>query len=117
MTLLTPPPDVEALALTTLQDLGGIKVWAYDSAPGQHAITEATSLQVDVRAGTKKSAHDRAYTARSRLLALPGAVWDAGTVHRVDVESGPLWQPDQDGAPRYILRVTLHYRALRSTTP
>ena len=116
MTLLTPPPDVEALALATLQDLGGIKVWAYDSAPGQHAITEATSLQIDVRASAKQKARDRAYAARSRLLALPGSAWDAGVVHRVDEVSGPMWVPDQDGAPRYVLRVTLHYRARLSTT-
>lgn len=107
----TPPPDVEALLVSTLSGLGGIKVWAYDSGPGQWALKEVTAVQVDVRASSKQAARDRAYAARSLMLALPGGTWDAGTVHRVDIVSGPAWVPDQDGAPRYVLRASLHYRA------
>lgn len=105
------PPDVEALVLDTLQALGGIKVWAVDSAPAMHAILEQTQVQVDVRASSKKRARDRSYDARALVLQLPQATWDAGVVNRVDIDSGPAWVPDDDGAPRYVFRATLHYHA------
>lgn len=104
-----PPPDVEAHVFGALADLGGIKVWAYDSGPVLHAIFERTALQVDVRASSKKAARDRAYTARSRLLALADTEWQDGRVARVEVLSGPLWVPDDDGAPRYVTRVAVEY--------
>ena len=116
MTNLTPPPDIEAWVYSNLKSLGGITVFAYDSAPGQHYINEDTGLQVDCRASSKARARDRAYDARSRLLALVGAPWDAGIVQGVTVDTGPSWLPDEDGAPRYTLRVMVKYRSARSTT-
>lgn len=104
-----PPPDVEAHVYGVLSDLGGIKVWAYDSGPLVHAIFERTALQVDVRASSKKAARDRAYAARSRLLALGDVEWQDGRIGRVEVLSGPLWVPDDDGAPRYVTRVAVEY--------
>jgi hypothetical protein len=105
------PPDLEAHVLTVLDALGGIRVWAYDSRPAVQNILEVTNLQVDVRAASKKTARDRAYTARALLLGLPVEAWDAGLVSEVTVVSGPLWQPDQDGAPRYVIRVAVQYQA------
>lgn len=104
-----PPPDVEAHVHGVLSDLGGIKVWAFDSGPLLHAIFERTSLQVDVRASSKKAARDRAYDARSRLLALAEVEWQDGRIGRVEVLAGPLWVPDDDGAPRYVMRVAVDY--------
>lgn len=104
------PPDVEKMVYDLLADLGGIKVWAVDSAPYMHAIVEQTTVQVDARASSKARARDRAYDARVRLLSLPGGVWQDGIVYRVDIVQGPAWIPDDDGAPRYVLRATLHYR-------
>lgn len=115
MAELAAPPDVEALLVSTLAGVGGCKVWAYDSGPKQHAIAEQTAVQVDVRAGSKARARDRAYAARSLMLALPGGAWDAGVVHKVEVVSGPAWIPDTDGAPRYVMRAVLHYRPTRTT--
>lgn len=104
-----PPPDVEQHITTTLADLGSVKVWAFDSGPLLHSIFERTSLQVDARAHSKKAARDRAYAARSRLLALADYEWQDGRVARVEVLSGPLWVPDDDGAPRYVTRVAVEY--------
>lgn len=104
------PPDLEAHVLSVLDALGGIRVWAYDSRPAMHAILEQTNLQVDVRAAKKKTARDRAYAARALLLGLALQPWDDGLVSEVTVVSGPLWQPDQDGAPRYVIRVAVQYQ-------
>lgn len=104
------PPDLESHVHDLLDALGGIRVWAYDSRPAMNGILEVTNLQVDVRAASKKSARDRAYAARALLLGLPGEAWDAGLVSEVTVVSGPLWQPDQDGAPRYVIRVAVQYQ-------
>jgi hypothetical protein len=103
-------PDMEAAAYALLRDLGGISVWAYTANARWPFLSEQVALQVDVRASTKKRARDRAYTARDRLLSLPGT---AGVVAAVDVEGGPMWAPDEDGAPRYVLRVAVTTRAAR----
>lgn len=104
-----PPPDVEAHVTTVLEGVGAVKVWAYDSAPESHAVLERTALQVDVRASSKQAARDRAYEARSRLLALAEYGWQDGRVAGVEVITGPAWLPDEDGAPRYVMRVAVKY--------
>jgi len=109
-------PDVEALLLARLAPLGGIKLFAYESVPMMHALGERTSIQVDVRASSKQRARDRAYVARDSMLAMPGEDFTEAVVNWVEIESGPAWLPDPDGAPRYVLRATLHYHERRSAT-
>jgi hypothetical protein len=114
MTLHAPEtPDVEALAYNTLKDLGGITVFAYDAQTPWPHVADTVAVQVDVRASTKKRAHDRAYTARQRLLRLP---FDStGTpVAQVEVIGGPAYLPEEDGAPRYVIRTAITVRAIRS---
>jgi len=106
-------PDVEALLTARLTPLGGIKLWAYDSGPMMHALGEVTSIQVDVRASSKQRARDRAYAARDDMLLLPGEQLAEAVINRVEIVSGPAWIPDQDGAPRYVIRVSLHYHEHR----
>lgn len=104
------PPDLEAHVYSLLSPLGRIKVWAFDSGSAWPHVAEVTSLQVDVRASSKARARARAYEARTLVLRLSSHPWDAGVVARVEVITGPLWEPDQDGAPRYVLRVSVTYR-------
>lgn len=114
MTGIPAPPDIEEHLWARLRDLslssGGVRVFAYTSSTNTHGIVEVTSVQVDARAATKESACDLCWLARGEVTALPGAPWDAGIVEAVTDISGPLWQPDDDGAPRYVLRFNVHYR-------
>lgn len=103
-------PDVEALAYTLLKDLGGITVHAVAANASWPYLSEDVSLQVDVRASSKKRARDRAYQARALLLELPST---PSEVAGVAVESGPFWLPEPEGAPRYVLRVVVTVRATR----
>ena len=112
MTVHAPEtPDVEALAYQTLKSLGGITVWAIDAQSPWPHVEDIVGLQVDVRASTKKRARDRAYQARQLLLRLPFD--SANTVGRCEVDGGPFWLPDEDGAPRYVLRTSIAVRAMR----
>lgn len=103
-------PDVEAMVWSLLRDLGGVSVWAYSANARWPFLSEQVGVQVDIRASSKKRARDRAYAARDRLLSLPGT---PGVVAAIDVEGGPLWAPDDDGAPRYLTRVVVTVRATR----
>jgi hypothetical protein len=104
-------PDVEAIAYAALKDLGGITLWAYDSQLPWPQVEDVVGIQVDVRASSKKRARDRAYEARQRLVRLP---FDpTSLVGRCDVEMGPMWAPDEDGAPRYVIRTSIAVRAMR----
>lgn len=113
------PPDIEEYLTEVLADLGAdvsAKVWAYSSTTEVQHIKEVTAIQVDVRASSKERASDLAGMARSLVLGTVGQPWDAGIVLKVDSVSGPLWLPDEDGAPRYLFRCRVHYRA-RTATP
>ena len=106
-----PLPDVEAIVFSALKDLGGISVFAFDSGAEWPYVSETVAIQVDVHASSKKRTRDRAYQARQMLLQLP--MDDTNKVSRVDVLSGPLWLPEDDGAPRYVIRVGVSVRAFR----
>lgn len=99
--------DAEAWAFALLRDLGGISVWAFDSATTWPHRLETTSLQVDVRASSKQRARDRAYEARGRLFDPANHLPDLGVIAGVEVVGGPSWVPDDNGAPRYVLRVNV----------
>lgn len=99
--------DAEAWAFGLLRDLGGISVWSYDSGTTWPYRLETTSLQVDVRASSKQRARDRAYEARGRLFDTTNHALEGGVVAAVEVVTGPYWLPDDNGAPRYVLRVTV----------
>lgn len=105
-------PDVEEWAYTLLSPLGGIHVFAYGATARWPFVTEDVDLQVDVRASSKKRARDRAYEVRNLLLTAP---LDGSTpwLSRCQIVGGPFWAPDEDGAPRYVLRVTLTARGGR----
>lgn len=106
-----PLPDVEAIAFSALKDLGGISVFAFDAGAEWPYVSETVAIQVDVHASSKKRSRDRVYQARQILLRLP--MEPATRVGLVKILSGPLWLPEQDGAPRYVLRVGVTVRAFR----
>lgn len=102
-------PDFEALVWDRIRHLGGVTVWAYDGNQEWPGHVEVCELQIDVRASSKKRARDRAYAARDLVLALSGEDWKeaALVVNDSSVTSGPFWLPDADGAPRYVLRMSV----------
>lgn len=98
--------DVEAWAWGRVSDLGGMKVWLVDSASEWPFRVERSVLQVDVRASSKKSAFDRAVTARDRLVREADDHYPSGgVIAATRMVSGPAWLPDDSGGPRYVLRV------------
>lgn len=104
-------PDVESWAWELLSPLGGIHVFAYDAQAAWPFVTERVALQTDIRASSKKRARDRAYEARALLLNAP---LDATSpVVLAQIVGGPSWLPDEDGAPRYVLRTLLTVRGDR----
>lgn len=112
MTQILEMPDIESFTWNTLKSLGGIHVFTYDAQSPWPYVTDIVALQIDVRASTKKAARDRAYEVRRIMLETQ---LDATTpVARCEVVSGPMWVPEQDGAPRYILRVSVTVRGNRA---
>jgi len=108
-----PRPNVELLVWQTVSPLGGVVTWAYSSTEGDPpGWLSVLSIQVDCRASSRQLASDRADMARRAVCALPSASWAGGVINRVDVTEGPLWAPDPDGAPRYVVRfdITAHPR-------
>lgn len=103
-------PDVELMAYSLLKDLGGIMVAAVGTTSTWPYLSEVVTVQVDVRASSKKRARDRAYEARALLLELPVT---QPLVGAVAVESGPFWLPEPEGAPRYVLRAAITVRGAR----
>jgi hypothetical protein len=73
----------------------------------------AYTLQVDARAGGKAEAWKRAEAARVVLWGLAGRPWADGVVTYVQVVEGPAWLPDDDGQPRYMLRVDIRVHPAR----
>ena len=105
-------PDVEAVVYGLLKSLGGITVWAVDAQTPWPNVSDSVTVQVDVRASNKKRARDRAYSARQLLLRLPFDSAPQGVV-RSEIQSGPIWLPDDDGAPRYVITSVVTVRATR----
>lgn len=122
-----PAPDVEALAVETLEPLNppkskSVTVWCYavtDYDQPSPGWLLGVYLQVDVRARTKEAAWGRADEARRLMLALVDLSWPAGVISRVDAIEGPFWLADPDGAPRYVARyeVRVHPRAAQRKEP
>lgn len=111
MSRLVAVPDIEARLVEILSAVpGSVEVWAYSSGAAASGHCEATSVQVDVRAASKKRAADLIWEARSLILDMPGQAWDDGVVSAVEMVTGPLWMPDDDGAARYTMRCTITYR-------
>jgi len=101
-------PDVELLVWQTVSPLGGVVSWAYSASEGDPpGWVSTTDIQVDTRASSRHEASLRADQARRAVCALPAANWAGGGVCRVDVTEGPLWLPDPDGAPRYVVRFAI----------
>lgn len=118
--LPVPPPsqaylDIEEVVFALLKPLGGITVFSVAATSPWPHLSESVSLQIDVRASSKKRARDRAYSARTMILTLPATTYSEslGAVARVEIDSGPFWFPEPEGAPRYVLRVTITTRVAR----
>ncbi|MDR1999457.1 MAG: hypothetical protein LBQ06_05895 [Frankiaceae bacterium] len=104
-------PDVERIVLDTIKPLGGVVTWSFAAGEGDPPGWLFTmNLQVDIRAHRRAACAARADMARRAICALPWGDQSRGVVNRVDVTEGPFWQPDENGAPRYVARyaITCH---------
>lgn len=116
-------PDVEAWvweAIASLNDTPGPTVHSENfsitwdtSIPGW---LRAEGIQVDARGGTKQQAKRVCWEAMRRVLALAGTTHPDGVAGEVLVVSGPLWQPEPDGVPRYVVRVAIGAHPLSEPT-
>lgn len=109
----TLPPDVTAHVIAQVAailppDSKAVSVFEVDSGSSFPFRAETTTLQLDVRAASKEAARLRAYEVRRVLLKLPSVEWADGVCNAVEVVTGPGYVPD-NGAPRYVLRVTVLY--------
>lgn len=109
--LSRPRPDVEWLVWQTVRPLGSCVSFAFSAVEGDPpGWLFTSSIQVDCRASSRHAASVLADTVRRTVCALPWAGWPGGAVSSVTVTEGPLWMPDPDGAPRYVVRfaITAH---------
>lgn len=116
-------PDVEAwvwAAIKTLNDVPGPTVHSesfsltWDTAiPGW---IRAEGVQIDARGGSKPQAKQVCYDAMRRVLALAGTTHPDGVAGETVIVSGPLWQPEPDGEPRYVVRVAMTAHPLSEPT-
>ena len=109
-----PPPDVEANLVETIKAAGftGVRVFTVDVTTGYpHWVTDQI-VQVDCRASDKQKAYAKAWAVLSTILT--PTTWRDGVLSHVAVASGPSWQPDENGAPRYVARYILTVHPARN---
>jgi hypothetical protein len=102
---LIAQPDLEKLVVEQLAPLAGVTCFAYSSAQlDLMGWVWSYMIQVDARAGRKAAARDLAEQARQVMAGLTAVPWADGTVNYTRAETGPFWNPDPDGGPRYTAR-------------
>jgi hypothetical protein len=109
-----PQPDLEAHLWRQLEGLEGVNSWAYSVLPSWPPWVVAYSVQVDCRRGGKQTSWELAERCRRILWDLPSRPWNDGVVVYSQVIEGPAWLPDDDGAPRYMLRAEIRARPNRT---
>lgn len=123
---IVPMPDAEAVAIGILAPLrdDGVTVgteWPEDLAAhlpavavtrgggggGIRYVTDEPTLDIDVLAADKATAHDLAQDVRARLLAARGTVQGGVRIYDVD-DTNLIWLPDDaTGIPRYVLVMSM----------
>lgn len=86
---------------------GVVSVTRGGGATIQRLVTEDVTLDVDVLAATKKTAHDLAQLARAHLTAAEGSVQAGARIYDVR-DISLIWLPhhpsaETDPIPRYVL--------------
>jgi hypothetical protein len=113
-----PQPDVEAFVWAQIGHLDGVTSFSVAAVPMPLVPWQvAHTLQVDARAGGKRLAWERAEAVRRILWNLGQLPWAEGVVSYVQIVEGPVWLPDDDGQPRYMLRVDIRVHPARQAGP
>ncbi len=82
-----------------IANLGGVQPWPWEG------ITE---FQVECWGGTQHQAHTLARTVVAAIYDMRGY---GGYVTSANVTLRPLWQPDDNGRPRYLVQIELRVEA------
>lgn len=88
--------DISATALR-VANLGGPDTWPWE------AVAE---FQVESWGGTQQQANELARTVCAAIYDMRGPI-DGGYVTVAKPSLRPLWQPDDNGRPRYITQVLI----------
>lgn len=108
-------PDIEAFAWAQLRHLPGVTSFCVAAVPMPLVPWQvAYTIQVSARAKTKAGAWDRAEQARRIVWGLASVPWPEGDVTYVQVTEGPMWSPDDDGAPHYVIRAEVRVHPSRT---
>jgi len=103
-------PDIEYWVWQNVRGLGDVICWTISAGEiDPHGWATMSNIQVNTRAANRERASTIADQARRIIKALPWTEWNNGVVTSVDCTDGPLWQPDSNGAPRYITRYSIIY--------
>jgi hypothetical protein len=103
-------PDIEYWVWQNVRGLGDIVCWTIGTSEvDPHGWASVSSIQVDAKARNRDRASTIADQARRIIKSLPWTEWDGGVIGAVDCTDGPLWQPDQNGTPRYVARYSITY--------
>lgn len=117
-------PDVEAWVWSAIQSINAVPdgprvhsenySLVHDEAIPGWARLEG--IQIDARGKNKVLARQACWEAMRRVLALAGTSQTDGVCSDVQVTSGPLWLPEPDGQPRYVVRVAISAHPLSEPT-
>ena len=98
---------LEAHLWDQVKTLPGVRLFSvYTADPKVYRLVTMT-VQIDARAASKRAARDRAWEAVRAILSTPDVPWEDGTVTGATVVMGPAWLPDENGAPRYVVRLSV----------
>lgn len=101
-------PDIEFYVWQSVRHLGDIVCWTISASEvDPHGWATMTNIQVDTRSYSRARASQIGDQCRRIIKALPFKPWSDGVVCSVDITDGPTWQPDTNGAPRYIARYSI----------
>lgn len=110
-------PDIEAHVWAQLAALKGVTMFAYAATQIDAAgWMMAHFVQVDARHKDKQATRDLAEHVRQIMVGLPDVPWSEGAVTYVQPVEGPFFQPDDDGAPRYLTRFEVRVHPPRRAT-
>lgn len=99
-------PDLEAWVWENIKHLAGVTSFAFAASTDWPGWQTRVGIQIDCRAARKKPARDLAEEVRRLMVELPEVPWTEGQITYATVAEGPTWLPDDnDGAPRYTIRV------------
>jgi hypothetical protein len=101
-------PDIEYYVWQSIRELGNVVCWTLSAGEiDPHGWATMTNIQVDASGFNRARASTLADQCRRTIKALQFQPWSDGVVCSVDCTDGPIWQPDQNGQPRYIARYSI----------